>query len=53
MNDIIGPQVMLDEEREEMEAAARVPQPRGTDSFDFSRYHTIDEVSVNIHSVFL
>ncbi|GAA6215355.1 carboxypeptidase A1 [Lates japonicus] len=37
-------QVMLDEEQEEMEAAARVPQPRGTDSFDFSRYHTINEI---------
>ncbi|XP_028287605.1 carboxypeptidase A1-like [Parambassis ranga] len=37
-------QVVLDEEQEEMEAAARLAQPRNTDSFDFSRYHTISEI---------
>ncbi|XP_060891974.1 carboxypeptidase A5 [Labrus mixtus] len=37
-------QAMLDEEKEEMESAARVAQPRNTDRFDYSRYHTIDEI---------
>uniref|UniRef100_A0A3Q3E9P5 Carboxypeptidase A1 n=2 Tax=Labrus bergylta TaxID=56723 RepID=A0A3Q3E9P5_9LABR len=37
-------QAMLDEEKEEMESAARVAQPKNTDSFDYSRYHTIDEI---------
>ncbi|XP_042352584.1 carboxypeptidase A5 [Plectropomus leopardus] len=37
-------QAMLDEEEEEMVSAARVPEPRNTDSFDFSRYHPIDEI---------
>ncbi|XP_022601918.1 carboxypeptidase A1 [Seriola dumerili] len=37
-------QVMLDEEQEEMDSAARVAEPRNTDSFDFSRYHTINEI---------
>ncbi|XP_040018346.1 carboxypeptidase A5 [Gasterosteus aculeatus] len=37
-------QVMLDEEKLEMESAARVAEPRNTESFDFSRYHTISEI---------
>ncbi|XP_059191452.1 carboxypeptidase A5 [Centropristis striata] len=37
-------QMMLDEEQEEMESAARVAEPRNTDSFDYSRYHTINEI---------
>lgn len=38
-------QVMLDEEREEMTAsAARRAEPRNTDAFDFTRYHTISEI---------
>ncbi|KAM8892254.1 carboxypeptidase A5 isoform 1-T2 [Spinachia spinachia] len=37
-------QAVLDEETVEMESAARVAEPRNTDSFDFSRYHTIDEI---------
>ncbi|KAM6925632.1 carboxypeptidase A5 [Lycodopsis pacificus] len=37
-------QAMLDEEQEEMESAARVAEPRNTDSFDFSRYHPINEI---------
>lgn len=39
-------QVMLDEEQQEMESAARLGQPRSTDTFDFSRYHNLNEVSV-------
>ncbi|XP_029289503.1 carboxypeptidase A5 [Cottoperca gobio] len=37
-------QVMLDEEQEEIESAARVAEPRSTDSFDLSRYHPINEI---------
>ncbi|XP_029378548.1 carboxypeptidase A5 [Echeneis naucrates] len=37
-------QVMLDEEQEEMDSAARDAEPRNTDSFDFSRYHTLNEI---------
>ncbi|XP_068560626.1 carboxypeptidase A5 [Cebidichthys violaceus] len=37
-------QTMLDEEQEEMESAARDAEPRNTDSFDFSRYHPINEI---------
>ncbi|XP_037308053.1 carboxypeptidase A5 [Pungitius pungitius] len=37
-------QAMLDEEKVEMESAARVAEPRNTDSFDFARYHTINEI---------
>ncbi|TDH09852.1 hypothetical protein EPR50_G00091610 [Perca flavescens] len=37
-------QVMLNEEQQEMESAARIAEPRNTDSFDFSRYHTISEI---------
>ncbi|XP_069544419.1 carboxypeptidase A1-like [Brachyistius frenatus] len=36
-------QVMLDEERKEMDAA-RVSDPRNTDSFDYSSYHTLSEI---------
>lgn len=44
------PQVLLDEEQEEMESAARFAEPRSTDSFDYSNYHTISEVSTRTHS---
>ncbi|KAM9816466.1 carboxypeptidase A1-like [Syngnathus typhle] len=37
-------QVVLDEEQEEMDASAREAEPRNTDSFDFSRYHTLSEL---------
>uniref|UniRef100_UPI0037E90CC8 carboxypeptidase A5 isoform X1 n=2 Tax=Semicossyphus pulcher TaxID=241346 RepID=UPI0037E90CC8 len=37
-------QLMLDQEQQQMESGARVAQPRNTDSFDFSRYHTIEEI---------
>ncbi|XP_054476769.1 carboxypeptidase A1-like [Anoplopoma fimbria] len=37
-------QAMLDEEQEEMESTARLAEPRNTDSFDYSRYHTISEI---------
>ncbi|XP_034541630.1 carboxypeptidase A1-like isoform X2 [Notolabrus celidotus] len=37
-------QALLDVEKEQMESAARDAQPRNTDSFDYSRYHTIDEI---------
>ncbi|XP_041651678.1 carboxypeptidase A1-like isoform X2 [Cheilinus undulatus] len=37
-------QVLLDEQQEEMESATRVAQPKNTDSFDYSNYHTIDEI---------
>ncbi|XP_077373366.1 carboxypeptidase A5 [Festucalex cinctus] len=37
-------QVILDEEQEEMDASARYSEPRNTDSFDFSRYHNINEL---------
>ncbi|XP_069019218.1 carboxypeptidase A1-like [Embiotoca jacksoni] len=36
-------QVMLDEEQKEMDAA-RVSDPRNTDSFDYSSYHTLSEI---------
>lgn len=49
MNDVVVLQMMLDEEQEEMESAARVAEPRNTDSFDFSRYHTLSEVSTQIY----
>lgn len=50
LNDIADVQVMLDEEQEEMDSAARVAEPRNTDSFDYSRYHTIDEVRTHTHT---
>uniref|UniRef100_A0A8C5EXH3 Carboxypeptidase A1 n=1 Tax=Gouania willdenowi TaxID=441366 RepID=A0A8C5EXH3_GOUWI len=37
-------QVMLDEEQEEMDSALRVVEPRDTNSFDYSRYHTLQEI---------
>ncbi|KAL4005362.1 hypothetical protein ACER0C_005075 [Sarotherodon galilaeus] len=38
-------QVLLDEEQKAMESAsARVPEPRNTDNFDFSRYHNLSEI---------
>uniref|UniRef100_A0A3Q0T4B6 Carboxypeptidase A1 n=1 Tax=Amphilophus citrinellus TaxID=61819 RepID=A0A3Q0T4B6_AMPCI len=37
-------QVMLDKEQEEMKSAARAPQPRNTDGFDFAAYHSLDEI---------
>ncbi|CAL8319352.1 carboxypeptidase A5 [Gadus morhua] len=37
-------QVALDEEAEEMDAATRDVEPRNTDAFDYSRYHTIEEI---------
>lgn len=45
MNYVIVLQTMLDDEQEEMESAARVTQPRNTDSYDYGRYHPINEVS--------
>ena len=36
-------QIALDEEAEEMDSAARAVQPRNTDAFDYSSYHTIEE----------
>ncbi|XP_073327545.1 carboxypeptidase A1-like [Pagrus major] len=38
-------QALLDAEQEEMESAARAAAgPRSTDSFDYSKYHTINEI---------
>ncbi|XP_074489773.1 carboxypeptidase A5 [Sebastes fasciatus] len=37
-------QMILDEEQEEMESAARFAEPRNTDSFDYSNYHTLSEI---------
>uniref|UniRef100_A0A672HQA6 Carboxypeptidase A1 n=1 Tax=Salarias fasciatus TaxID=181472 RepID=A0A672HQA6_SALFA len=37
-------QAMLDEEQQEMDSAARSAEFFNTDSFDFSNYHTIDEI---------
>lgn len=50
MDGVIVLQVMLDEEQEAMESATRVAEPRNTDSFDYSNYHTINEVSTHAHS---
>uniref|UniRef100_A0A674PA70 Carboxypeptidase A5 n=1 Tax=Takifugu rubripes TaxID=31033 RepID=A0A674PA70_TAKRU len=36
--------VLLDEEQEGMESAARFAEPRNTDSFDYSNYHTLSEI---------
>ena len=47
MNDVIVMQTLLDMEQEDMEAAARAAGPRSTDSFDYSNYHTINEVSIH------
>lgn len=43
-------QVLLDEEQEGMESAALFAEPRDTDSFDYSNYHTLNEVSSHLHS---
>lgn len=43
-------QVLLDEEQEGMESAARFAEPRNTDSFDYSNYHTLSEVGSHLHS---
>ncbi|CAK6954572.1 Hypothetical predicted protein [Scomber scombrus] len=37
-------QMMLDEEQEEMESAARVAKPRNTDSYDYANYHSISDI---------
>ncbi|XP_075883324.1 carboxypeptidase A5 [Nelusetta ayraudi] len=37
-------QALLDEEQEAMEASARFAQPRTTNDFDYTNYHTIDEI---------
>ncbi|KAJ8002732.1 hypothetical protein DPEC_G00162000 [Dallia pectoralis] len=37
-------QVMLDEEQEQMLTAARTAAPRTTNDFDYSNYHTIDQI---------
>ncbi|XP_049429012.1 carboxypeptidase A5 [Epinephelus fuscoguttatus] len=37
-------QAMLDKEQEEMVSAARRPEPRNSDSFDFANYHPINEI---------
>ncbi|KAG7278991.1 hypothetical protein CRUP_001932 [Coryphaenoides rupestris] len=36
-------QMLLDEEEEEMDSTRRAGEHRNTDSFDYSRYHTIEE----------
>ncbi|XP_023132387.2 carboxypeptidase A1 [Amphiprion ocellaris] len=41
---IVDLQVMLDEEQEQMVSVARAPEPRNTDSFDYTNYHTISEI---------
>nr|XP_046251139.1 carboxypeptidase A1-like [Scatophagus argus] len=38
-------QVMLDEEREEMQSAARFAVPRNTDGYDYANYHTLSEIN--------
>ncbi|XP_037539147.1 carboxypeptidase A5 [Nematolebias whitei] len=37
-------QEILDAEQEEMDSGARAAEPRNTDSFDYSRYHPINEI---------
>ena len=44
-------QAMLDEEKAQMTSAARSAQPRDTDGFDYTNYHTISEVSTKTHTV--
>lgn len=39
-------QTLLEEEQEAMRSPAPVDEPRNTDDFDFSRYHTLRQVSV-------
>lgn len=43
----ISLQVLLDEEQEQMESAARFAQPRNTDSYDYANYHPLGEVSAH------
>lgn len=43
-------QVLLDEEQEGMDSAARLAEPRNTDSFVYSNYHTLNEASSHLHS---
>lgn len=42
-------QVLLDEEQEEMESTARFAQPRDTNSFDYTNYHTLSEVGTQLY----
>lgn len=44
---VIVLQAMLDKEQEEMVSAARRPEPRNSDSFDFANYHPINEVGAH------
>ncbi|XP_046890756.1 carboxypeptidase A1-like [Hypomesus transpacificus] len=37
-------QAVLDEEQTQMQMASRAAEPRNTDSFDYSNYHTINEI---------
>ncbi|XP_029909608.1 carboxypeptidase A5 [Myripristis murdjan] len=37
-------QTVLDEEQQQMQSAARAAEPRNTDSFDYSNYHSISEI---------
>ncbi|KAM3870141.1 carboxypeptidase A5 [Diretmus argenteus] len=37
-------QVVLDEEEEQMQSAARATKARNTDSFDYANYHTLSEI---------
>lgn len=41
-------QVLLDEEQETMEASARYAQPRTTNDYDYTNYHTIEEVRTHM-----
>lgn len=49
MNIGIVLQALLDEEQEEMDAAAFSGSPRNTDSFDYENYHTLNEVSAPLY----
>ncbi|XP_062276047.1 carboxypeptidase A5 [Scomber scombrus] len=37
-------QMMLNEEKQDMESAARFAEPRNTDSYDFASYHSISDI---------
>ncbi|XP_053174885.1 carboxypeptidase A1-like [Scomber japonicus] len=37
-------QMLLDEEKKEMESAARVPKARSTDSYDYGNYHSLSDI---------
>lgn len=45
-NDVTSPQAMLDEEQQQMESV-RLVQPRNTDAYDYSNYHTLSEVGAS------